>query len=324
MPQSNPYNRLYWKSQRVLVVGGAGFLGRQIVALLEKAEAGRIVVPRKADYDLTRQDAAEDLFSQDRYDMVINAAGYVGGIGANRAEPGAMFYRNLMLGVNVLEQARLKRIPRHVYVGSVCSYPEFAAVPFRESDLWAGRPEPTNGAYGAAKKAILDMAQAYARQYNVSTAYLLCANLYGPGDDFSDRGHVIPALVRRFSEAKAGRAPSVTLWGTGEATREFLYVEDAARAVILAAEKYASIEPVNIGTGQSVSIKDLARSIAYTVGYDGRIEWDPEKPDGQRERQLEVGRAEREFGFRAEWPLSRGLLRTIDWYRGQYPSLLSR
>lgn len=309
------FNPSFWKDRRVMVVGGTGFLGRYIVTMLREIGCHNLYVPVSQNYDLTRQDKAEALFQRYTPDLVIHAGGYVGGIGANQREPGTMFYRNLLVGVNVLHECARHEIPRLVYVGSVCSYPEFAPIPFREADLWAGHPEPTNGPYGMAKKAILTMAQAYRREYNVDTSYLLTANIYGPGDDFSDRGHVIPSMIRKLQSAKLAKLPGVTFWGTGNATREFLYVEDAARAAILAAEKYDSIEPVNIGTGQSVSMKDLARTLASMMGYYGTIEWDTAKPDGQAERQLEVGRAEREFGFRASVPLSRGLLRTIEWYR---------
>lgn len=306
----------FWANRRVLVTGGTGFLGSHIVKLLRSLGVNHVYTPRSLKYDLTTQEGASRLFIEHPSDVVIHAAGRVGGILANQREPGSMFYANAAMGLNVLEQCRRHRIDKTVYVGSVCSYPLYAPVPFRESEFWMGYPEPTNGAYGMAKKFHLVQAKAYHDEFGMNIAYLLCANLYGPGDHSDPlRSHVIPALIRKFSEAKDKGLQSVTLWGTGRATREFLYVEDAAEAIVRAAEHYDSPDPANIGTGVSKSIKEVAITIALLVGYAGRIEWDESKPDGQPNRMLDVSLAEREFGWRAKTPLTVGLSKTVEHYR---------
>ena len=306
---------LFWGSRRVLVTGGAGFLGSHIVRLL-KSLGACVYVPRSSKYDLTTESGASRLFIDHPADIVIHAAGYVGGILANQQEPGTMFYRNAMMGLNVLEQCRRHNVAKAVYIGTVCSYPLHAIVPFKESDLWEGYPERTNGPYGMAKKLHLVQAQANYAQFGTDTAYLLMANLYGPGDHSDpQRSHFVPALIKRVLNASEMGLESICLWGTGKATRDLLYVEDAAEAILRAAEHYKSPDPVNIGTGRSYSIAEVAATIAATIGYRGRIEWDHSKPDGQPNRGLDVSLADREFGWRARTPLSAGLARTISYFR---------
>ncbi len=301
--------------RRVLVTGGSGFLGRHVVAELEAADADEVFVPRSRDYDLRTSEGVRRALADGRPHVVIHLAAVVGGIGANRAHPGRFFYENAVMGVELLEQARRAGVEKFVAVGTVCSYPKFTPVPFREEDFWNGYPEETNAPYGLAKKMLLVQGQAYRQEYGFNAIYLVPVNLYGPGDNFdAETSHVIPALIRRFVEANESGAPEVVCWGTGSPTREFLYVDDAARAIRLATERYDDPEPVNLGSGAEISTGDLAEKIRGLVGYEGRVAWDASKPDGQPRRRLDTSRAERAFGFRAEVRLEDGLHRTIDWY----------
>jgi GDP-L-fucose synthase len=298
----------------VMVTGGAGFLGRHVVRLLE-ARGARVFVPRSADYDLRDRERVRSVLQVARPDMVIHLAAVVGGIGANRAHPGRFFYENATMGIELMEQCRLAGVGKFVGVGTVCAYPKYAPLPFREDDLWNGYPEETNAPYGLAKKMLIVQAQAYRDEYGFNAITLLPVNLYGPGDNFDPRSsHVIPALIRKFVEARLQRAPSVTAWGTGRASREFLYVEDAAEGIVLAAERYDAAEPVNLGAGCEISIAELARTIARQCGYEGEIAWDATQPDGQPRRMLDTSRARDRFGFEARTSFDEGLRRTIDWY----------
>jgi GDP-L-fucose synthase len=298
---------------RVLVTGGAGFLGRQLVERL-RADGLDPFVARRADYDLTRWDDAEQLFGDARPELVFHLAAEVGGIGANRANPGRYWYANLMMGAHVLELSRLSGVEKAVVVGTVCSYPKHTPVPFLEGDLWNGYPEETNAPYGVAKKSILVGAQSYREQYGLNTIFLLPANLYGPGDNFDlETSHAASALIRKMVEG----GDRVVLWGDGSPTREWLYVDDCAEALALAAERYDGAEPVNVGTGEEVSIRDLAETIAELTGFDGEIAWDTSMPNGQPRRHLDTTRARELFGFEARTPLREGLERTIAWYRGR-------
>ncbi len=298
------------------MTGGSGFLGRRVVAELHESGASEVFVPRSAEYDLRTTDGIERVLTDGSPDVVVHLAAVVGGIGANRAHPGRFFYENAIMGIELMERARQAGVAKFVAVGTVCSYPKFTPVPFSEGDLWNGYPEETNAPYGLAKKMLLVQAQAYREEYGFDAIYLVPVNLYGPGDNFDlATSHVIPALIRKFVEAREAGAPEVECWGTGTPTREFLYVDDAARGIMLATERYDGAEPVNLGSGQEISIRDLATKIAELVGYEGRLVWDSSKPDGQPRRRLDVSRAEREFGFRAEVGLDEGLRRTVDWYR---------
>jgi GDP-L-fucose synthase len=299
---------------KALVTGGAGFLGSHLVDLL-RADGIEVVVPRSAQTDLTDTTAVADLFQAEHPDMVFHLAAEVGGIGANRDNPGRYWYANLMMGVNVLEQARIHGTEKVVMVGTICSYPKFAPIPFREETLWDGYPEETNAPYGVAKKALLVGAQAYREQYGLNAIVLLPVNLYGPRDNFDlQSSHVIPALIRKMIEARDSGAVEVTLWGDGTPTREFLFVEDAARGLLLAGRDYNGAEPVNLGTGTEISIKDLAETVATATGFEGEIIWDTTKPNGQPRRQLDVTRAKETFGFEAEVSFAEGMARTVAWY----------
>lgn len=305
----------FWRHRRVLVTGGGGFVGSHVVEHLRALGATDVLVPRSRRYDLTRQHAVAELFDDARPDLVIHLAARVGGIGANRASPGTFFFDNLMMGALMIDEARRRDVEKFVQVGTICAYPRDTPVPFREADLWSGYPDETNAPYGIAKKALLVQLQAYRAQYGFDGIYLLPVNLYGPRDNFDLRtGHVIPALVRRMLEARDAGADEVVLWGTGAATREFLHVEDAARGILLAAEHYHGSQPVNLGTGEEISIRDLAALVAELTGYGGRIRYDPSHPDGQPRRAVETSRAREEFGFTAATPLREGLAETIRWY----------
>jgi GDP-L-fucose synthase len=296
---------------RVLVTGGGGFLGSHLVERLE-TEGHDLFVPRKVDYDLTNRGDAERLFRDARPVRVFHVAGEVGGIGANRASPGRFWYANLMMGAHVLELSREQGVDKLVIVGTVCAYPKFASVPFREDELWDGYPEETNAPYGIAKKSILVGAQSYREQYGLNSIFLLPANLYGPRDNFDlETSHVIPDLIRKMLESR----DRVVLWGDGTPTREFLYVDDCVEGLVLAAERYDGVDPVNLGTGQEISIRELAVLIAELTGFEGEIEWDTSMPNGQPRRSLDASRARELFGFEARTPLRAGLERTIAWYR---------
>ncbi|MCP3976169.1 MAG: GDP-L-fucose synthase [bacterium] len=301
--------------KRVLLTGGAGFLGRVVAQELRDREVGKIIVPRSAEYDLTEQDAVRDLYNETNPEVVIHLAAEVGGIGANRENPGRYFFANMAMGLHVIEEARAHKIEKIVQVGTVCAYPKFATVPFREDDLWSGYPEETNAPYGIAKKSLLVMLQAYREQYDPNGIYLLPVNLYGPGDNFDlESSHVIPALIRKFVTARDNDNPEIVAWGTGSASREFLYVDDAARAIVMATARYDGAGPVNIGTSHEITIKELVELIGRLTGYSGNIRWDTTKPDGQPRRKLDTSRALELFGFDAEITLEEGLKHTIEWW----------
>jgi len=304
----------FWRGRRTLVTGGAGFLGRHVVDRL-KARGAEPIVPRRAEYDLVDRSAARKLLKDARPQLVIHAAAVVGGIGANRLHPGKFFFENLMMGVQLIEECRLAGVPKVVSLGTICSYPKFTPVPFREEEVWNGYPEETNAPYGLAKKMLLVQSQAYRAEYGMNAVFLMPVNLYGPHDNFDlETSHVIPALIRKCLESR----DDVEVWGTGSPTREFLYVEDCAEGILLAAEKYDGPDPVNLGSGEEISIRDLATKIGALAGFRGRFRWDPSKPDGQPRRALDTSRAERLFGFRARTPLDQGLRSTIDWYRASH------
>ena len=295
----------------VLVTGGSGFLGSHLVERLER-EGDEVTVPRSAEYDLRREDDVVRLFEDAEPEVVYHLAALAGGIGANRAEPGRFWYENLLMGAYVLEQSRRRRVEKLVTLGTICEYPKHTPVPFREEDLWNGYPEETNAPYGIAKKTHLVGGQAYRDQYGLNVIHLLLVNLYGPRDNFDlETSHVIPALIRKMTESPE----RIELWGDGSPTREFLFVEDAAEGIALAGEHYEGAEPVNLGSGDEISIRDLAELVAELTGFEGEIVWDESKPNGQPRRQLDVSKAERLFGFRARTPLRDGLDRTIAWYR---------
>ncbi|HEX3872430.1 MAG TPA: NAD-dependent epimerase/dehydratase family protein, partial [Pirellulales bacterium] len=303
------------KSRRIVVTGGAGFLGRPVCQALEKYGPADIVAPRSADYDLRRREDIVRLFDEVRPQIVVHLAAVVGGIGANRAHPGRFFYDNAIMGIQLIEEARLAGVEKFVGLATVCSYPKFTPVPFREDDLWNGYPEETNAPYGLAKKMLLVQAQAYRQQYGFNAITLLPVNLYGPRDSFDPASsHVIPALIRKVVEARDADAPFVDVWGTGSASREFLYVRDAAQAIALAAEHYNGPGLVNLGSGQETTIRDLAQMICELCAYKGELRFDATQPDGQPRRCLDTSRAEREFGFRASTRLRDGLIETIAWY----------
>ena len=304
--------------KRVVVTGGAGFLGRFIVARLQTQKDVEIFVPRRAEYDLVEAADIKRLLAATQPDLIIHLAAVVGGIGANQKNPGKFFYENLMMGAQLIEQSRLYGVAKFVALGTVCAYPKLTPTPFREEDLWNGYPEETNAPYGLAKKMMLVQAQGYRQQYNFNTIFLLPANLYGPGDNFDlESSHVIPALVRKCLEAREHGAAFVEAWGTGNASREFLYVDDCAEAVLRAAALYDESEPVNIGTGREIKISELLQLIARLTGFEGEIRWQSDKPDGQPRRRLEVSRAFEKFGFQARTSLEEGLRKTIEWYETQ-------
>ncbi|MEW5911255.1 MAG: GDP-L-fucose synthase [Thermodesulfobacteriota bacterium] len=308
----------FWQGKRVMVTGGAGFLGRRLVAKLKGRGCAEVFVPRSRDYDLVRLPDVQRAYADARPELVIHLAAVVGGIGANLAQPGRFFYDNLMMGAQLMEEARVRGVAKFVAIGTICSYPKFTPVPFREEDLWNGYPEETNAPYGLAKKMLLVQSQAYRQQYGFNSIFLLPVNLYGPGDKFDEAtSHVIPALIKKCCDALEAGQDSIAVWGTGKPTREFLYVDDAAEAIILASERYDKSDPVNLGADFEISIKDLAQMIARLSGFKGRIIWDPSKPDGQPRRRLDVSRAQAEFGFRARMDFEQGMKATIDWYKQQ-------
>ena len=305
----------FWSGLRVVVTGGAGFLGSHLVECLRPQGCAEIVVPRSRDYDLVKAQAVQRLFRDARPDIVIHLAARVGGIEANRRNPGRFFYENLMMGAQLMEEARLAGVRKFVAIGTICAYPKFTPVPFKEDDLWNGYPEETNAPYGMAKKMLLVQSQAYRQQFGFPAITLLPVNLYGPRDNFDlETSHVIPAMIRKFVEARRAGQSEVVLWGSGKPTREFLFVRDAAQGILLATERYSDQAPVNLGAGFEISIADLATLIAKGTRYNGRLVWDASRPDGQPRRCLDVSRAEKEFGFRATTPFEEGLRETIAWY----------
>jgi GDP-L-fucose synthase len=304
----------------VLITGGSGFLGSHLVDRM-RADGIEPVIARRREYDLTRDADVERLFGEAQPDLVVHLAAEVGGIGANRANPGRFWYANLLMGTHVLEQSRRAGVHKLVLVGTICSYPKITPVPFKEENLWDGYPEETNAPYGVAKRALLVGAQAYREQYGLNVVYMLPVNLYGPGDNFDlEGGHVIPALIRKMIEAKEQGNAEVVLWGDGSPTREFLYAEDCAEALHLAAQRYDGAEPVNLGTGEEITIKDLAELVAGATGFEGEIVWDTSKPNGQPRRKLDTSRAEQFFGFHARTPLREGILKTVAWFQASRPA----
>ncbi len=313
------------RSPRILVTGGGGFLGRQVLGALERRGYADVHAPRKADFDLVRESEVVRLLRDVRPEVVVHLAAVVGGIGANQAHPGEFFYQNLVMGANLMEHARQTGVQKFVAVGTICAYPKFAPIPFREEDLWGGYPEETNAPYGLAKKMLLVQAQAYRQQYGFNAIYLLPVNLYGPGDNFDPASsHVIPALIRKCVDAADTGAASIEVWGTGSATREFLYVSDAAQGIVAAMERYDDPDPVNLGSGMEISIRDLVGEIATATGFRGEIRWDTTKPDGQPRRRLDTSRAWERFGWRAETDFPTGLRTTVDWYRAHRDEIEAR
>lgn len=302
----------FWTGKKVLLTGGSGFLGRFITAKLKKLGINPNI-PRSISDDLRRKEVCEKVVKG--IDIVIHAAGNVGGIGYNREHPGTLFYDNLVMGVHLLEEARKAKVKKFVAIGTICAYPKFTPVPFQEEDLWSGYPEETNAPYGLAKKMLLVQSQAYREEFGFNSIFVLPVNLYGPGDNFDvSTSHVIPALIKKFVDAKIRNEEFVSVWGTGNATREFLYVDDCAQAILLAAEKYNKPDPVNIGSSFEISVKDLANLIKDLVGFKSKIIWDKTKPDGQPRRKLDTTRAKKEFGFKSKTDFAKGLKETIEWY----------
>jgi len=305
----------FFEDKSIVVTGGAGFLGAEVVRRLKSLGCRRIVVPRSREFDLTQEASIRSLLERTKPDLVVHLAAVVGGIGANRVHPGEFFYKNLIMGVQLIEMSRQYSVSKFVAIGTICAYPKFTPVPFSEEDLWNGYPEETNAPYGLAKKMMLVQSQAYRQEYGFNSIFLLPVNLYGPGDNFDlETSHVIPALIRKCLEAKQRGDSEIEVWGTGEVSREFLYVADAAEGILLAAEHYNQSEPVNLGVGREILIKDLVHLIASLTGFRGAIRFDPTKPDGQPRRSLNAKRAEKEFGFKAKTSLEDGLKKTIDWY----------
>lgn len=305
----------FWGSKRVMVTGGAGFLGKHLVSQLRERGCENVFIPEIEDYNLVNLEDIKRAFDDSGPDIVIHLAAIVGGIGANRKYPGSFFYENLIMGIQLLEEARLRGVEKFTAIGTVCAYPKYTPVPFKEKDIWSGYPEETNAAYGLAKKMLLVQGQAYRQQYGFKSIFLLPVNLYGPGENFDlETSHVIPALIRKCIEAKMNDNEFIEIWGTGKASREFLYAEDAARGILLATEHFNKPDPVNLGSGMEISIKELAGLIADLTGFEGKFYWDHSKPDGQPRRSLCTETALREFSFKAEVPLREGLEKTISWY----------
>jgi GDP-L-fucose synthase len=307
-----------WSVRRILLTGGSGFLGAVLRRRLEQEHPAALFAPAKCELDLLDVAAVREWLAEHRPNLVIHAAAIVGGIGANRDHGGQFFFENAAMGIHLIEEARRAGVEKFVCIGTICAYPKFAPIPFREEDLWNGYPEETNAPYGIAKKALLVQLQAYRQQYGFNGVFLLPVNLYGPRDNFDlETSHVIPAMIRKFVEARDGGSRIVTLWGDGSPTREFLYVEDAAEGIVLAAERYDGIEPMNLGRGEEIAIRDLASMIAARVGFEGEIVWDTNKPNGQPRRMLDVRRAAEWIGFRARTSFAEGLDRTIRWYESE-------
>jgi GDP-L-fucose synthase len=305
----------FWTGRRVMVTGGGGFLGKSVVRRLEAAGATDVFVPRSRQFDLRTSDGIGAALAEGRPDLVIHLAAVVGGIGANRENPGRFFYENAIMGLELMEQSRLAGVEKFVQIGTVCSYPKFTPVPFHEDDLWNGYPEETNAPYGVAKKMLLVQGQAYRQQYGFDVIHLIPVNLYGPGDNFDPASsHVIPALIKKAVDAREAGQPYIEVWGTGSASREFLYVDDAAEAIVLGAERYDSAEPVNLGVGREITIRELVNLIVRLTGFEGDVRWDTSKPDGQPRRALDTSRARDLIGFEAKMSFEDGLRRTIDWY----------
>jgi GDP-L-fucose synthase len=303
------------EGRRVMVTGGGGFLGRAVVKRLQTTGVADIFVPRSRDYDLRRREEVERALVDGRPDLIIHLAAVVGGIGANRENPGRFFYENAIMGIELIEAARQAGVEKLVTVGTVCAYPKFTPVPFAEDDLWNGYPEETNAPYGLAKKMLLVQSQAYRAQYGMNAIYLIPVNLYGPGDNFDpSSSHVIPALIKKCVDARERGDEAIEVWGTGAASREFLYVDDAAEGIVLAADHYDGAEPVNLGVGREITIRDLVETIVRLTGFTGEVRWDATKPDGQPRRALDTSRAQREFGFIAGTSFEEGLRTTIEWY----------
>jgi GDP-L-fucose synthase len=306
----------FWESRRVLVTGAGGFLGRSLVHALEARAPGALLAPHSSKLDLRERDAVRAYLAREKPDLVVHAAAVVGGIGANRRHPGLFFFENAIMGIQLIEEARRAGVRKFVCLGTICAYPRLTPVPFREEDLWNGYPEETNAPYGLAKKMLLVQLQAYREEYGFAGIYLLPVNLYGPGDHFDlESSHVIPAMIRKFLDAHESGAREVVLWGDGSPTREFLYVEDAAEGILAAAERYDGAGPVNLGSGDEISIENLAKLVARETGYGGGIRWDTSQPNGQPRRKLDVTRARELFGWQSKVTLTEGLQRTIDWYR---------
>lgn len=323
MNPTNPKNSMnpqlaaqpFWANKRVVVTGGAGFLGSRVVARLKEQGCKHIFIPRSADYDLREKEAIIHLYEDSRPDIIIHLAAVVGGIGANQKYPGKFFYDNAIMGIQLIEQARQVGIEKFVCLGTICAYPKYTPVPFNEDDLWNGYPEETNAPYGLAKKMLLVQLQAYRQQYGFNGIYLLPVNLYGPGDNFDpEYSHVIPALIKKFVDAKHKGEKKIVAWGTGEVSREFLYVDDAAQGIILATEYYNKPDPVNLGAGQEIKVKDLVYLIKESIGFKGEVQWDTTKPNGQPRRRLDTSKAKNEFDFEAQVKLREGLKKTVEWY----------
>lgn len=310
----------FWRGKRVMVTGAHGFLGHYVIDALKERGVSELFLPRAEEFDLRNRASCEEVVAGQ--DVVIHLAAKVGGIGFNREHPGQLFYDNAIMGIELMEAARRAAVQKFVAVGTICAYPKFTPVPFKEDELWSGYPEETNAPYGLAKKMLLVQAQAYRAEYGMNAIYLLPVNLYGPGDNFNPiSSHVIPALIRKVAEAQAGGAETIDVWGTGNASREFLYVADAARGIVLAAEQYNEADPANLGAGREITIRELIELIAKLMDFKGEIRWDTTKPDGQPRRMLDTSRARERFGFEAMTTLEEGLRKTIDWYRRHHADL---